>query len=664
MKKNIFLFFLLLAFFLQLSLHELNSGSLQAKGDQEELKYEVVVVLKLVQVYVTDKKGNPVTDLEKSDFTLTDSGKLQTVTDFERHIFKPEKEIKDTRPDLTRKTSPMLNRKFFFLLDYSKNDAFGVTKSKNAALHFIDTKLQPTDEVGVLSYSRMKGLILHEYLTTDHQKVRNAVKKMRGTLKGEEEEDEGTDPGESYLESGALVEASGAAQEERRFEMMVALEFTKIIREFAKSLRYIPGYKNIILFSAGLSSSLMYSRYDSRLRELFEDMSKELASSSTPVYTVNTYPLGRALLKGRRGGDDSLRFLSDLSGGKYFNNVAHYESNARAIQNITGNYYVLGYYIDEKWDGKYHEIKVKVQRKGCKVYAQGGFFNPKPFTEFSEVEKRFHLFDLAMSENPQFQVPYILPSVALPFSEKKESNLVMLSEISLDKIKEVMKGETEVLSFNLDEENNIANYIEGKVNFYTLPQKKIYLYSISSLSPGKFECRLVLRDIKTGKGAVASSPVVIPEASGPGIKLFPPLLLIPEKQAVYLKLSKDQKKGTEKKSLSIKDIYPFLPNNFSPLIEEMDRGILKLPAVLRLSIVDVQECDIEISAHLINHSSNKKIPLPNASILYSKKKEGIEVLLVEFRLPELEPGKYSMEIIAEEMTTKTKSQVSRTFKIR
>lgn len=664
MKKNIFFSFLLLAFFLQLSIHELSSGPLQIKKDQEELKYEVVVILKLVQVYVMDKKGNPVTDLEKSDFTLYDSGKLQTVTDFERHIFKPEKELKDTQPDLTRKTSPMLNRKFFFLLDYSRNDVFGVKKSKNAALHFIDTKLQPTDEVGVLSYSRMKGLILHEYLTTDHQKVRNAVKKMRGILKGEEAESAETDPGESYIESGALVEASGAAQEERRFEKIRAQEFAKIIREFARSLRYIPGYKNIILFSAGISSSLMYSRYDSTLRELFEDMCKELASSSTPVYTVNTYPLARSLLKGSRGGDDSLRFLSDLSGGKHFNDVARYESVANDIQNITSNYYVLGYYIDEKWDGKYHEIKVKVQRKGCKVYAQGGFFNPKPFAEFSEMEKRFHLFDLAMSENPQFQVPYILPSIALPFSENEGSNLVMLSEISIDKIKEVTKGETEVLSFNLDEENNIANYMEGKINFYTIHQKKIYLYSISSLSPGKHECRLVLRDIKTGKGAVASSLVVIPEASGPGIKLFPPLLLIPEKQAVYLNFSKDQKKGTEKKSLSLKDIYPFLPNNFSPLVEEVDRGILKLPAVLRLSIVDVQGYEIEISAHLIDHSSNKKIPLSNSPILYSEKKEGIEVLLVEFRLPELEPGKYSLEIIAEEMTTQTRSQVSRTFKIR
>jgi hypothetical protein len=96
----------------------------------------------------------------------------------------------------------------------------------------------------------------------------------------------------------------------------------------------------------------------------------------------------------------------------------------------------------------------------------------------------------------------------------------------------------------------------------------------------------------------------------------------------------------------------------------VDRGILKLLAVLRLSIVDVQESEIEISAHLINHSSNKKIPLPNSSILNSENREGIEVLLIEFQLPELEAGKYSIEIIAEEMTTQARSQVSRTFRAR
>jgi len=141
-------------------------------------------------------------------------------------------------------------------------------------------------------------------------------------------------------------------------------------------------------------------------------------------------------------------------------------------------------------------------------------------------------------------------------------------------------------------------------------------------------------------------------------------LLIPEKKAVYLKLSKDQKKRIEKGALSINDIYPFIPNNFSPLVEEADRGIEKLLAVLRLSIIDVQESEIEISAHLIDHSSNEKIPLSDYSIHSAENREGIDVLLIEFLLPELEAGKYSIEIIAEEMATKAKSQTTRNFKIR
>lgn len=639
-------------FLMQPGLQELSSGSIQIQIEQEELKHEVTVILKLIQVYVTDKKGNPVTDLEQSDFILYDKGKLQTITDFERHIFKLEKEIKETKSDLAQKTSPLLNRKFFILLDYGRNGLYGINKSKIAALHFIDTQIQPTDEVAVLSFSALRGLILHEYLTTNHKIIREAVKKMRGFPGGfGGSAAMGLSAGESYMQSGALVEPSGSAAEESRSSSVNALESIKILRDFAKSLRYIPGYKNIIFFSKGFSGGSMF-------RDVFEDLCKELASSNTPVHSVwsanNRSSFGNAYL----------RRMSDLSGGKYFNDVADYESIARGIQDITGNYYVLGYYIDENWDGKYRKIKVEVKRKGCLVHAQGGYFNPKPFTEYSESEKRLHLFDLAMSENPQFQVPTIFPSIALPFSEKEESNLVMLSEIPIDKIKEITRGETEVLTLIFDEEKNIAEYHIGEVNFYTLPYNKICIYSISSLLPGKYECRLVIRDIKTGKGAVASSSVVIPEASDSGIKLFPPLLLIPEKKTFYLKLSKDQKKRTKKDSLSINDIYPFLANNFSPLVEEVDRGISSLLAVVRLSIIDIPDHEIEFSVHLFNPASQEKVQLTNSFILSNKNIEGTEVLLLEIQLPELEPGDYSIEITADEMTTHASSQATRNFKIR
>ncbi|NIO21804.1 MAG: hypothetical protein GTN76_14015 [Candidatus Aenigmarchaeota archaeon] len=56
----------------------------QEEKNEAELQYEVTVTLKLIQVYVTDKKGNPVLDLTKDDFFVFDNGHKQTLTEFER----------------------------------------------------------------------------------------------------------------------------------------------------------------------------------------------------------------------------------------------------------------------------------------------------------------------------------------------------------------------------------------------------------------------------------------------------------------------------------------------------------------------------------------------------------------------------------------------------
>ena len=83
---------------------------------QESLQHEVTVTLKLIQVYVTDKKGSPVTDLNKSDFVLHDNGKLKEITDFEKHILSlPGKKAEETKPAITPEVSSRMNRKFFLI---------------------------------------------------------------------------------------------------------------------------------------------------------------------------------------------------------------------------------------------------------------------------------------------------------------------------------------------------------------------------------------------------------------------------------------------------------------------------------------------------------------------------------------------------------------------
>lgn len=139
----------------------------------QELKHEVTVTLKLIQVYVMDKAGNPITDLKQNEFLIYDNNKLQNTTDFERHVLFPSKDKIVSHPekkDITPSSSPdeVMNRKFFLFFDLVNNNTKGFQKAQEAALHFIDNQVQPSDELGVLSYSVLKQLTLHEYLTKDH----------------------------------------------------------------------------------------------------------------------------------------------------------------------------------------------------------------------------------------------------------------------------------------------------------------------------------------------------------------------------------------------------------------------------------------------------------------------------------------------------------------
>ncbi len=48
-------------------------------------------------------------------------------------------------------------------------------------------------------------------------------------------------------------------------------------------------------------------------------------------------------------GLDSLKRLSEMTGGKYFSNINFYERNLAQVQNLTGSCYVLGYASGAEW---------------------------------------------------------------------------------------------------------------------------------------------------------------------------------------------------------------------------------------------------------------------------------------------------------------------------
>jgi len=685
----------------------------QARKEQTPFQHEVKVVLKLIQVYVTDNKGNPVLDLKKENFIVYDNGKKQTLTEFEKHVLSLPGETKELKQEEIIETPAsaareLMPRKFFLFFDFAYNNGIGIEKAKRAALHFIDTQLQPTDEVGVLSYSAIKSLTLHEYLTTNHQKVHEIVRRFGMENKAGRAEDFeaeywslliSADPPEGIdklkVESLNPIDASKPGyvfdpkkersqeleliKQQRESSELQAYQFVHKITDLAKALRYVPGHKSIIFFSSGIPYSLLtgiippqftlFSPTDpaeslgkkapsesgfkrSQLSFRYEDMLKELSAANCAFYALDTQEQFSTLFSDlQTRGALSLQQLTSATGGKYFGNINNYEQHLNKIQDLTGCYYVVGYYIDEQWDGDYHKIRVEVDRPGCKVHAQKGYFNPQPFKEYSDLEKMLHLVDLALSERALFQTPLNFPLKAIPYAAREKQNLALFSKITKEKIQELAGKKVEVVTVIFDKQENMVKMEREETDFSKLPEGNTYFSSLLSLKPGEYKCRQVIRNLESGRGAVARASVIIPQATDYGIKLSSPVLLTSEKDAFYFKAPSTA--------------FPFDLSQYSPLVEELEQGTKSLFALVRCSFAGIQQAEIRLLANLLLSQADtaKAIPV-TISILDKDRENDAETFLLEIQTEQLEQGEYFLYFLAKELKTRSNSQVNTSFKVK
>jgi VWFA-related protein len=622
-------------------------AQVKTKPAQPSIQHQVTVTLKLIQVFVTDAKGKPAMDLERSDFVLYDNGASQTITEFEKHVPAAPAAERATAaaPPSGREAASLLNRKFIFLIDFVRNELSGVMKAKTAALEFMDTKIQPGDEVALFSLSVMGGLKLHEYLTTDHAKVRAAVKKLRDVPGISESGMSNVSPDHQPMGMELMTLQIFASQGGPDGSGVRNL-FSEVA-QWAKALRAIPGQKNIILFSRGFGEGLVQRRDPGSA--LFQVMARELASANAPVFTVNTTTgVGAKIARGVFP-EASLEFLSKTTGGTYFGDVNFYSRIAADIQDATANYYVLGFTIPAAWDGKFHDIKVEVRKPGHTIHAQRGYFNPLPFNKLSPIEKHLHLLDLALAEKASSKRNLDFPLTAVPFSNNKDANALLLSEIPVLSVRDAVGDRTEFISLIFDRNKSLVDGKRVELDWADFRAEKLYQYAAVALAPGQYDCRAVIRNLDDGRAAVGACSV---EVSGPpseGPALFPPLFLVRGPEALYLNVAA-QAKGDTKDGISISGIFPFPPKEYVPLVGVLAAGQASLYAALRCVGMGNREGELELSAWISAEAGGEKAEV-GLSLLNSSTQDEADCHLFEFELPELIPGRYRFEILAEDKTT-------------
>jgi VWFA-related protein len=77
--------------------------------------------------------------------------------------------------------------------------------------------------------------------------------------------------------------------------------------------------------------------------------------------------------------EEALGELADGTGGSFFRNRNDLGAGLKAQAHGPETVYLLELSLDGvKEDGKYHDLKIKVDRSGVDVQARRGYFTPKP----------------------------------------------------------------------------------------------------------------------------------------------------------------------------------------------------------------------------------------------------------------------------------------------
>lgn len=678
-------------------------------AQDKPIQHQVTVSVKLVQVYVTGKGGVPVTDLTPADFEVFDNGKSYPVTHFEKHFLETGEAVVAT--SASPEIEAPLNRRFFLVFDFAFMDPKAMLRAKSAALKFLDGELQPTDEIGVVSYQVGRGLVLNEYLTTDHARVRSIVEgfgaKTRagraenltqfiyssdlpilGTDTRATDQGAAVDVNSQFYEDQARSQAGqGIGSAGRQNYVEQARQLMIALGQMAKVLRGVPGFKNIILFSGGIARQYLYgkrggatlgewtspeqlaaqlSTYDgsqasASLRDDHSAMIKEFKASNCPVYTIDvsrertegdvqtmTGVSGAGLREFE--GEDSLRQIASGTGGRFYAKTMAEERVVEDIQGSTSAYYVIGYEVAETYDGKFHKIKVAVKRKGVDVTTQGGYYGAKPFKEFSRFEKLMHVVDIALSETPELQVPFDIPVSALPLTVKGWSQALVFARASEAVLAEVLGDKAEAYLLVVDDKGDVAS-----IKRFTLPplatgRETLFPSFLLPAKPGRYSCRVVLRNLETGRAARGGAPLFVLPEKVAVLVLDPPLLLSSDAKSAELAAAAGS---------SVASLFGYDPNAYAPLMGAVAAGTDNLQAALRIQ-GGAASTGLTVTATLVDLAASARAELP-VTVIRQTDDGPTRLIVADLATGGLKAGRYALECVAKEPASGESSVASVEF---
>ncbi|HUX06336.1 MAG TPA: VWA domain-containing protein [Acidobacteriota bacterium] len=550
---------------------------------ETEFRKYVAINYILLDVIITDRDGNYVRNLTKDDFEIFENGRKIRIESIDEYqiIDAGLEDAEALQAGMQPELQPMQQppRSIIILFDLFYSSTYGVKRAVETAEEFVRDRIQPGDNVMVLSY--FGGLRTIQPFTNDKFKIIKSMREMglaTDLLNARGEPASGRDLAENTPMFSDLTHEIGEVEGGNLTDVLNleasrnAVNYLLSLQALAKAMKYQPGRKTVILLSEGINFDLIdpmsinlkdygpgsraFSNADrsgflvSHLSD-YKNMIEALNDAKTSLYTINVGGLSAPGYADMRLAEmDTLsqqadfnqsnynrnqrqNFLSSISqetGGRAYFNANNLLALLNRIDVDISNYYILGYRtsFDPK-RSEYRKISVKATRPGLKILARKGFYTSRPFESLDKDERELHLTEGFLSRSSINDLDARVGfELVRPTTEELNAITclqVPFERLSLDK----GKLDFEVLASNLDDDNKIFSsvhklYSLNQAELSNLEGKNLRIVESLVSKVGLNRIRIALRDNHSGKRSYFYFNYrFIPEESDDSLLLSQPL---------------------------------------------------------------------------------------------------------------------------------------------
>jgi VWFA-related protein len=525
--------------------------SLLALAAVAQMRETVNVNVIEVPVTVVDSSGNPIRGLTAANFELLDQGKRREITSFDKIDFAASEVSSAISP-----LNPAARRSFLLLFDLGFSSPKSLQRAQEAARKFVTDNVQPRDLVGVGTIDVDKGFRLLSAFTTDRELIASAIADpgaFRGTDPLQIANQSGTADASALKEApGAAASAGGGLGAESRTIAAAELAETRermgsrnqqyvrqrvekhvdALGQLARTLRAVPGRKQVILLSEGFDASVLQGRdarettaqakeNDSVLRGELWNVDNDARYGSTSSMTIldrmtqyfrqSDVVLHAMDIQGVRVQNDvqsgaqmnsnaGLFVVARPTGGSVFQNANDLKTNFTRMLHEQEVVYVLGFQAPTVKPGTFHDLKVKLVNVpgGARISARAGYFEAGGETP---AERSLSNAEIVVNDIPQNDVHVAALAAAFPTGSANAQVPIILELNGADLAREAKNGVAgaEIYVYAFDKDGVVRDRLYQKL---TLDMKKVgdrlkatgvRYYGTLVLPPGQYAIKSLVR---------------------------------------------------------------------------------------------------------------------------------------------------------------------------